>query len=122
METNLLDPAAFHRTKARFDVVESVGFFEYLPTEPIEGLFPSASEYLAGAISMTRPGGIVLIGNMLDTHAQLDFVMRCIQWPYIVPRSLEQLLDVIRKAGVADEQITIHLPDDGVYAVATIEV
>ncbi|MDY7103922.1 MAG: hypothetical protein S0880_22280 [Actinomycetota bacterium] len=121
-QVNLLDPAEFGRARARFDVVETVGFFEYLPDEPIEGLFPSASQYLAGALAMVRPGGVLVLGNMLDTHPQLDFVMRCVQWPYIVPRSLEQFLDVIRAAGVADEQVTFHLPDDGVYAVATIEV
>jgi hypothetical protein len=57
-----------------------------------------------------------------DTHPQLDFVMRCVPWPRIQPRSLDRLVQTIRAAGVDEDRVTVHLPDDGVYAAATIGV
>jgi cyclopropane fatty-acyl-phospholipid synthase-like methyltransferase len=118
---DLLDLDTLHDTPARFDMADILGFFEYLPSETGTG-FPSASDYIAAAVSVVEPGGVLVLANMLDTHPQLDFVMRCVQWPFIQPRSVDELVGLIQAAGVADDRTTIYLPDDGVYAVAAIQV
>ncbi len=103
-----------------FDLVDILGFFEYLPDEAPAGI-PSASSFLETALRHAAPGGLVVLANMLDSHPQLDFVMRCVQWPYIQPRSIDGLIDVVRSAGVADDRVRVMIPDDGVYAVVAIE-
>ena len=118
---DLLDLGALRATPARFDMVDILGFFEYLPSEP-NGVFPTASDYLSAALSVVRPGGVLVMANMLDTHPQLDFVMRCVQWPFIQPRGLDELVELVRRAGVDDDSVTVYLPDDGVYAVIAIRV
>ncbi|MEG3613720.1 hypothetical protein [Isoptericola haloaureus] len=120
---NLYDLAALADVGPRYDMVDVLGFFEYLPTDLVPGLrVPTAGDFLSAALSLAKPGGTLVLGNMLSSRPQLDFVTRLVQWPYIRPRSLDELLDVIRRAGVHDDQITLYLPDDGVYAVATIDV
>jgi hypothetical protein len=82
---------------------------------------PSASDFLRVALQFAQPsGGTVVLSNMLDTHPQLDFVLRVVQWPYIQPRSISGLSAMIEQAGVAKDKVTLLLPDDGVYAVAVI--
>jgi len=123
-QQDLYDLHAIERAGEGYDLVDLVGLFEYLPDEPMftgSARVPSASEMLRAALCATRPGGAVILGNMRTDRPHLDFVTRIIQWPYIVPRSLEELVTVIDRAGVARERVTLHLPDDDVYAVATIE-
>lgn len=108
-----------------YDFVEMMGFFEYLPDEPQQAgvmTIPSAGEFLETALSLAAPGGLVVFGNMLTTHPQIDFTLKVVQWPYVRPRSLEQLVDLVTNVGVAPDQVTIYTPDDGVYAVVAIEV
>ncbi|WP_353810403.1 hypothetical protein [Agromyces sp. SYSU T00194] len=123
-QVNLYDLRALRSAASQFDLVDLLGFFEYLPTEapPVAGsLVPTASDFLAAALTRVAPGGTLVLANMRDTHPQLDFVMRCVQWPYIHPRGLDELAAIIRGAGVADERVTFYLPDDDVYAVVEIE-
>jgi SAM-dependent methyltransferase len=123
---NLLDLEALDavaESQERYDMVDILGFFEYLPSQPVvkSGMrVPSASDFLRAALRFVKPGGILVLGNMLDTHPQLDFVLRIVQWPYIQPRSPNELLALIAEAGVADERVTLLFPDDGVYALAVI--
>ena len=108
-----------------YDVVEMMGFFEYLPDEPrhVGSLtIPSAGQFLATAISLAAPGGLVVFGNMLTTHPQLVFTLKVVQWPYIQPRSLADLVALLERVGVEPDNATIYTPDDGVYAVVAIRV
>jgi len=123
-QVNLYDLRSLRSWSSQYDLVDLLGFFEYLPTEvpPTAGsLLPTASEFLAAALTRVAPGGSLVLANMRETHPQLDFVMRCVQWPFIQPRSLDELAAVIRRAGVADERVRMFLPDDGVYAIVEIE-
>ncbi|WP_084106024.1 hypothetical protein [Demequina sp. NBRC 110056] len=122
---DLFDLGALASAAGGYDLVDLVGFLEYLPAEPLHtrrARVPSATELVRAAVAATRPGGIVILGNMRTDRPHLEFVERIIQWPHIVPRSLEELIAVIEGAGMPRDAITLHLPDDGVYAVATIEV
>ncbi|NQX25988.1 hypothetical protein HQQ81_01300 [Microbacteriaceae bacterium VKM Ac-2854] len=116
-------------TPGRADVVEAVGLLEYL--KPHDWALRAAGfvrprRRLAGAVTFLRnayelvaPGGVLVVGNMLDTHPQLGFTLDVVQWPHIQPRSVAQMRALFAAAGIAGE-IEVTLPSDGVYAVYTI--
>lgn len=75
-----------------------------------------AVTFVRNAFACVRPGGMLITGNMLDTHPQLGFTMDVIQWPHIQPRSTAEMLDIFEAAGIRGH-VDVHLPSDGVYAV-----
>ncbi|GAB3587017.1 class I SAM-dependent methyltransferase [Calidifontibacter terrae] len=109
-----------------FDAVDAVGLLEYLKaddwTYTYNGIIKSrkvlagAVTFLRNAFSCVKPGGLLLVGNMLDTHPQLGFTMNVLQWPHIQPRSVHEMLTIFGAAGLSG-QLNIYLPSDGVYAV-----
>lgn len=112
-----------------FDVVESVGLLEYLQAADwhytYNGIVSTkrhlarAVTYLRNAFECVRPGGLLIVGNMLDTHPQLGFTLDVVQWPHIQPRSIADMRSIIGKAGIKGE-VEAHLPNDGVYAIYAI--
>ncbi len=112
-----------------FDLVEAVGILEYL--QPGDWTYRSSRIVstrtpLAGAVTFIRnaydfvkPGGLLVLGNMLDTHPQLAFTLNVVQWPHIQPRSVEAMVTLIRRAAV-DAEIQVVLPEDGVYAIYVV--
>lgn len=130
-----IDPSPHHETSGRvgYDVVEALGFLEYLPPENQESYTYSgvvdekrsragAIVFLKNAFDLVKPGGLLIFGNMLDeTHKQLEFTLNTVQWPHIQPRSIEKMLNIICAAGVdLDAEVDIYCPTDGVYAVYAI--
>ncbi|RMB59868.1 SAM-dependent methyltransferase [Tessaracoccus antarcticus] len=116
-----------------YDVVEALGFLEYLPPENQESYTyngvvdekrsrAGAIVFLKNAYDLVRPGGLLIFGNMLDeTHKQLEFTLNTVQWPHIQPRSINQMLQIIAAAGIDDAaELDIYCPTDGVYAVYAI--
>lgn len=100
------------------DFVDMLGIFEYIPDE-FNG-FKSAAAFLQNAFRLVKPGGALVAANMLDTHPLLDFNQRGVGWPQIYPRSQAEILRVIANAGIPAEQVTMTIPDDGIYAVVEI--
>lgn len=99
---------------AQFDVVENMGFEEYLPQQGDElGAFkgeglPQASEFTRTAWEMVRPGGILISGNMVLDRPQINFVFGIVDWPLINARSEESILRVYKEAGLLDDP-TAHI-------------
>ena len=64
---------------AAYDAVDAVGILEYVPEElPDESptaLRVNAATFLAHAAQLVKPGGLLLVGNMRDTHPQLGFTL-----------------------------------------------
>lgn len=128
---NVLRPNGFGDRLApgSFDVVEAIGIFEYLRREDgayaYDGVvrttrrLAGAESFLAHAYDLVRPGGLLVIGNMLTDHPQLGFTLNVVQWPHIQPRTVEDILDVIDVAGAAGS-VEIIRPADGVYALYAI--
>jgi SAM-dependent methyltransferase len=99
-----------------WDVVDILGLFEYLPD-------PLAVDLLRNAVAACRPGGIVVVANMLDERPQQAFFSKVIQWPAVIQRSVAKLLELIVRAGVRSEQVAlVASPDAPIYAVAGISV
>src|SRR5690606_5239111 len=72
-----------------YDVVENLGFEEYLPqagdeleARKGEGL-PQASDFTRRAFEMVKPGGVLISGNMVLDRPQLGFVFGIVDWPII---------------------------------------
>lgn len=72
---------------ATYDAVDAVGILEYVPEvlsdESPTALQVNAATFLANAAQLVKPGGLLLVGNMRDTHPQLGFTLNVVQWPHI---------------------------------------
>jgi len=114
----------------RFDVVDAVGLLEYLKPDDwlytYSGLITSkrrmagAVTFLRNAFSCVRQGGQLVVGNMLDTHPQRDFILNVAQWPHVQPRSIDAMLQIFADAGLSGH-LDIYTPTDGVYALYVIQ-
>ena len=97
------------------ELVDALGIFEYFNDA-------DAVIFLQRALRLVKPGGAVIVSNMLTTSPQIDFILRCIGWAPIFPRSLQQLQDIHLAAGIPPENVTVIVPKDGVYAVLEVRV
>lgn len=106
---------------AAYDAVDAVGILEYVPEalsdESPTALQVNAATFLANAAQLVKPGGLLLVGNMRDTHPQLGFTLNVVQWPHIQPRSIETMQRIAGAAGLGDWRVDVYCPDDGVYAL-----
>lgn len=106
---------------AAYDAVDAVGILEYVPEvisdESPTALQVNAATFLAHAAQLVKPGGLLLVGNMRDTHPQLGFTLNVVQWPHIQPRSIETMQRIAGAAGLGDWRVDVYCPDDGVYAL-----
>lgn len=106
---------------AAYDAVDAVGILEYVPEvlsdESPTALQVNAATFLAHAAQLVKSGGLLLVGNMRDTHPQLGFTLNVVQWPHIQPRSIETMQRIAGAAGLGDWRVDVYCPDDGVYAL-----
>ena len=106
---------------AAYDAVDAVGILEYVPEalsdESPTALQVNAATFLANAAQLVKPGGLLLVGNMRDTHPQLGFTLNVVQWPHIQPRSIETMQQIVKVAGLGNWRVDVYCPDDGVYAL-----
>lgn len=98
-----------------YDFVDALGIFEYIPDHR-----GRAATFLRNLYRLVRPGGTLVLGNMLDSHPQLALNQYGIGWPSIHPRSRHQLLDLMVAAGVPLDEAVGHQALDGVYAVVEL--
>lgn len=92
------------------NVVDAMGIFEYFKDE-------ASVKFLKNSYQLVKPGGVLIAANMLSNRPELDFNQRGIGWPKIFPRSVDDLVGLIEQADIPLEDVTITIPQDGVYAV-----
>lgn len=112
-----------------YQVVDAVGILEYLKEDNLkysyskvmktEREMAGAVRFLENAYDLVAPGGLLVVGNMRDTHPQLGFTLNTVQWPHIQPRSLSDMISIFKNAGL-DGEVEIYCPTDGVYAIYTV--
>lgn len=112
-----------------FGIVEAVGLLEYLQDDDwpytyrgviaTRRLMAGAITFLRNAYRLLQPGGSMIVANMLDSHPELGFTLNVVQWPHIQPRSVDETLRILDMAG-AHGDVTVVLPDDGVYALYVV--
>lgn len=140
VKCNILDPElpeilAEESHKQVYDVVENMGFEEYLPQDGDTisarkgaGL-PQASSFTKTAFELVKPGGMLISGNMVLPRPQIDFVFNAVDWPLINARTEEDMLRVYDQAGILkdpDAKITMHrIYEDStnthIYNIVTVE-
>ncbi len=112
-----------------FDAVEVLGLFEYLDDRPHDYAYAGvvAGRRSIGAVGLlhnawrlVRPGGRLVVANMLDSRPDLDFVTTVLQWPHIHPRSIDQIVALFDRAGIYEHRLRVDTPLDGVYAVVSV--
>lgn len=127
---NVLSPQGLaHRLpRQSYDVVDVLGLFEYLDEQDSvfrytkvvsshERRFAGAVTLLRNAYELLRPGGVLVMSNMLDTHPQLAVTLRIVQWPHLKPRSPERVRSIVVQAGISASQLRVFAAEDGVYGV-----
>lgn len=109
LDENLAKQVAQNSGIEQFDVVENLGFEEYLPQKGDtmgaykgQGL-PQASEFTKRAFDLTAPGGVLISGNMVLPRPQGDFVFNAVDWPIINARFEHEILNVYQEAGILDD-------------------
>lgn len=112
-----------------YDMVDAVGILEYLKEEDwkysYDGVIKTkqtmagATTFIKNAFELVRPGGVLVVGNMRDTHPQLGFTLNTIQWPHIQPRSIDDMRRIIEDSGI-DTDIDVYCPTDNVYAIYSL--
>ncbi len=115
-----------------YDFVEAVGILEYLKPEDwqyryngvveLKTVQAGAITLLHNAYNLVKPGGDLVVGNMLIDRPQLGFTLNVIQWPHIQPRSIDDMNDIFNKAGLEGERhvYVSSNPDERVYALYKI--
>lgn len=68
------------KRSARVDMIEALGLFEYLEDK-------AASDLLRNSYELLKPGGVIILSNMLSNRPQLEFNQYGVGWPDVVPVS-----------------------------------
>lgn len=119
-ETNTLEPKgqnylrAFEVQDESVDVVDALGLWEYLQPK-------AAEKFAAKLYEKLRPGGLMIVSNMLPSRPQREFNQRAVGWPDLHLRNETQLLEIISKAGIDTRNVTMTHSEDGVYVVMEIQ-
>lgn len=99
--------------RGSMDMIDMLGIFEYMR----DG---AAARMLKNAQEMLKPGGVMVIGNMLKSHPNLRVNQDLIEWPSIRPRDLNDMRGILEKAGIDLDNVSVFIPEDEVYAVFAI--
>lgn len=118
-----------------YDVVEAVGFAEYVRRENIggggeySGVFSKdgttgevvgLETLIKNMYDLVRPGGRLIVANMLKDRPREKFLLGAVQWPNIEPRSTGEMIDVFRDAGIS-EGVECIKTNGGAYAVYSLQ-
>jgi hypothetical protein len=105
---------AFGAKDESMDIVDALGLWEYL--KPKE-----ATHFAHSLFKKVKPGGSMIVSNMLPSRPQREFNQRAVGWPGLYLRSDTDLLDIIKEAGIDTRQVTMTHAEDGVYVVMEIK-
>lgn len=101
------------------DVVDLIGLFEHLPASRMG--YRIAAHLLRAAASAVRPGGVIVLANMLIDRPQQAFFDSV--WPRLQQRTISETLWLIHEAGLPWNRTRVRVPQrEGVYAVYAVPV
>lgn len=104
---------AFALPEASVDVVDALGLWEYIPQK-------HAVRFAERAYRLVKPGGRLIVSNMLPSRPQREFNQRAVGWPGLQLRSEDDLLAILDEAGIDSRNVTMTHATDGVYVVMEI--
>ncbi len=98
-------------------IIDLMGIFEYtgnnIGVDPVN--------FLKSNYDMLQEDGRLIFGQMLSSRPLKDFMMGAVGWPYVETRNPEEVLGIIREAGIPLDSVKIYFPDDGIYMVVVID-
>lgn len=94
-------------------VVDVMGLVEYLDESQAESLIKRLFE-------RTVDGGMIAFTNMSIEHPHLDLHQRGLGWPGVKPRSIKEVVDIVKRAGIPLNCLTVFKSQDRVYGVYVI--
>src|SRR5690606_8431549 len=103
LRKNLLKTPPIDYLDEQVDLVDLVGVFEHLPSGRLG--YRIAGNVLAAAAEAVRPGGLILLGNMLDARPQQRFFDSV--WPRLQQRTMHQVLALAQEAGIDAELVKV---------------
>jgi hypothetical protein len=98
-------------------IVDMMGIFEYTG----ENLKKDPVTFLKSNYEMLYPGGRLIFGQMRKDRPNPDFTMGAIGWPYVEMRSPKEIMEIIVAAGINPKEVSLYMPNDGVYTVVSID-
>lgn len=104
---------AFGLENESVDIVDALGLWEYLKPE-------EATRFAAKLFTKVKPGGKMIVSNMVPSRPQREFNQRAVGWPGLYLRGDSDLLDIIEAAGIDSRQVTLTHSEDGVYVVMEV--
>ena len=94
-------------------VVDVMGLVEYLDAFQAASLIKRLFERIVD-------GGMIAFTNMSTEHPHLDLHQRGVGWPGVKPRSIKEVVNIVRQAGVPLRCLTVFKSQDRVYGVYVI--
>jgi hypothetical protein len=91
-------------------VVDAMGLFEYLEVD-------QAAELLSQVYAKLPAGGTFIYTNMSPEHPHLDLHKRGLGWPGVIPRTVEDMADILAKAKLPKADVEVFRASDKVYNV-----
>jgi len=102
------------------DIADLLGVFEYFTNNPSTQM---AAKLLRNTCDIMRPGGLIILANMLRHRPQEVFFRDITRWPRLQHRTIRQVLKIIGQAGLDPRQAIIRVAAvPGVYANFAIPV
>ncbi len=113
IEGNILDTSALDKVleRQKFHIVEAIGIEEYFPDR-------MAAALISDMVSRLEPTGEAIFANMTsgDTRKNLDFTLKVVGWPLIIPRSTADVVDIVKRAGVNNRlNLSVETTSDQLY-------
>lgn len=100
------------------DIVDLLGLFEYIPNSEKHGKWCTA--LLDKVSEIIKPDGLILFGNMLNDRPQQTFFDNVVKWPRLHQRTISDVISILNDSGYSNEQISIRVPREGIYAVYSV--
>lgn len=121
-ETGRLEPRgqnylrAFSIEDESVDIVDALGLWEYLDKDV-------AARFAEKLYKKLKPGGSLIVSNMLPSRPQREFNQRAVGWPGLNLRSDTDLLDIVEAAGIDTRLVTMthDQSDRDVYVVMEVK-
>lgn len=112
---DVLNPLSLSRClkETRPSMIDAMGLIEYLSAVQAAAILRQMYEGLVG-------GGQLVFTNMSPANPHLDLHQRGLGWPGVLPRTTEQVAEILNVAIIPPESVTVYRSQDGVYNVYAV--
>lgn len=103
-------------------IADGMGIFEYIGSQlAMLGVDTKVEDFLRWNYDLLADDGRFIFGQMLDSRPRPDFTFGAVGWPFVVTRSLQEIMQTVVKAGIDPKNSHVVLSNPGVYAVVAVD-